>query len=106
MKKQLQNIFYTFIIIAMMFSARANAQIVYTDVNPDFSNTCTSVSSAQPGNKVDSIDLNNDGIFDLKLLLTATTGPQLTNPPPRRGFVKVSPLHGSAIKTDTSGNII
>ncbi len=110
MKKQLLKIFsaclplsIAFIVTAMLFSASANAQIVNTDVNPDFSNTCTSFSSNQPCNKVDSFDLNNDGVFDITLALDASIGPQLTSPPPQSGFVRAYPLNGIAIKTDTLG---
>ena len=35
MKKQLLKNISAFIVTAMLFSASANAQIVYTDVNPD-----------------------------------------------------------------------
>ena len=54
-----------FIITAMLFSASANAQIVYTDVIPD--------------NKIDStnivyhLDLNNDGITDYNITYTTLT---------------------------------
>ena len=71
MKKQLQKKFYAclplgmaFIVTAMLFSVSANAQIIYTDVNPnrvlscDFSNACSGDYS---------LDLNNDGINDFVL---------------------------------------
>ena len=59
--KQLLKKFSAFIVTAMMFSVSVNAQIVYTDVNPD------SVISA--GSAWDTIyyniDLNSDGISDV-----------------------------------------
>ena len=54
MKKQLQKKFYAFIVTAMMFSASANAQIVYTDIIPDKTLSYGSYS----------LDLNNDGQSD------------------------------------------
>ena len=64
MKKQLLKKVYTFITTAMLFSASANAQIVYTDVNPDILLNCS-------GNNVCSeeysLDLNDDGISDFIL---------------------------------------
>jgi len=103
MEKQLQKMIYAFICTVILYSLSANAQIVYTDVNPDFSNTCTSFNSNQPCNKVDSFDLNNDGVFDITLALGASIGPQLTLPPPQSGFARAYPLNGIAIKTDTLG---
>jgi Secretion system C-terminal sorting domain len=105
MKKQLLKKLYSFIIPAisgaMLFSASTNAQIVYTDVNPDILQFCTatSLNSCFIG---DSIDINNDGIFDLKLQGAAYAIVQ-QNPPSRRGYIRVSPLHGSAVNTDTAG---
>jgi hypothetical protein len=52
-----------FIITSMMFSASANAQIVYTDVNPDTTITCSSVACWQSYN----LDLNNDATVDFTL---------------------------------------
>lgn len=101
MKKQLLKKFYAFIVTALLFTASANAQIVYTDVNPDIIDTCTAYYSYNY--KVDSIDLNNDGIFDLKILVFAAPSGQQSNPPPHLGYARVSPLNGSAIKTDSSG---
>jgi hypothetical protein len=51
---------YAFIVTAMMFSANANAQIVYTDANPDVVRSCN-YPLCDGGY---SIDLNNDGIID------------------------------------------
>ncbi len=102
MKKQLLKKISAFIISAMLFSVSANAQIVYTDVNPDILQFCTATSLNSCFIE-DSIDINNDGIFDLKLEGAAYVTGQHSNPPPRRGYIRVSPLHGSAAKTDTSG---
>ena len=53
-----------FIVTAMMFSASTNAQIVYTDVNPDVVRSCQ--FSGLCGAAY-SVDLNNDGINDFIL---------------------------------------
>ena len=103
MKKLLQKRLSAFIVTAMLFSASAKAQIFYTDVNPDIVESCNAPSIYTSCFFQDSIDFNNDGIFDLKLEGAAYITGQQSNPPPRRGYVRVSPLHGSAVNTDTSG---
>lgn len=67
----------------MLFSTSANAQFVYTDVNPDVIKSCTGTCT-----QTDSVDINNDGVFDLKLVLTKSGG---------SGSVKATPLNGNAI---------
>ena len=73
MKKELQEKFYAcllmgmvFIVTAMLFSASANAQIVYTDVNPDSSVAC---NGNQNCNLTYFLDLNNDGLVDFRINL-------------------------------------
>lgn len=63
MKKQLSKKLSAVIIATMLFSASANAQIIYTDVNPDSTITCLGVSCIKSYN----IDLNNDGISDYSI---------------------------------------
>jgi hypothetical protein len=63
MKKQLLKKFYAFIVTAILCNASANAQIVYTDVNPDTSMIC----SSYPCSKTYGLDLNNDGTVDFTL---------------------------------------
>jgi hypothetical protein len=70
MKKQLQKNLYAFIVTAMMFSVSVNAQIVYTDVNPDVVRSCSFTGGCGGAY---SIDLNNDGINDFILAPTAST---------------------------------
>lgn len=85
----------------MVFSASANAQIVYTDVNPDIVQTCQTFQCSQTSD----LDLNNDGVFDLKLDLNLSTFTS-RNPPYAQyfsGIIKASPLNGSSIITDISG---
>jgi len=65
MKKQLLKKLYAFIVTAMMFSASANAQIVYTDVIPDNELGCMGVGSCSDSVNV---DLNNDGSMDFILI--------------------------------------
>ncbi|MBL0051891.1 MAG: T9SS type A sorting domain-containing protein [Bacteroidetes bacterium] len=64
MKNQLSKKLSAFIVIAMIFSASANAQIVYTDVNP---NEVLSCIFQTPCSGDYSLDLNNDGINDFVL---------------------------------------
>ena len=64
MKKKLLKDFYAFIVTAMMFSASANAQIIYTDVNPNMVLSCIFQTNCSPDY---SLDLNNDGINDFVL---------------------------------------
>lgn len=64
MKKQLQKKLSTFIVITMLFSASANAQIVYTDLIP---NKVLSCSFNNPCSPDYSLDLNNDGMSDFVL---------------------------------------
>ena len=58
-----------FIVTAMMFSASANAQIVYTDVIPDSTSTGTY-----------NLDLNNDGTTDFAITHSTTPWFCLLNP--------------------------
>ena len=70
MKRQLQRKLFVFILpiaIGMMFSATASAQFVYTDVDPDVAITCTVSTPNTSCSTLDSIDINNDGVFDVKL---------------------------------------
>jgi hypothetical protein len=64
MKNPLRIQLSAFIVAALMFSVGANAQIVYTDVNPDFVSGCIYPS---PCGAAYSIDLNNDGVNDFIL---------------------------------------
>jgi hypothetical protein len=109
MKKQLQKKFYTclpkgmaFIVTAMMLSASANAQIVYTDVNPDVSLSCTVSISNPTCSSMDSVDINNDGVFDLILTVGGNRTGILQNIT-QSGYVKATPLNGSSI-ISTSGH--
>ena len=74
MKQQLQKKFYAFIVTAMMFSVSANAQIIYTDVNPDI---VLNLVFSSFHSEYDSLDLNNDGINDF-ILEASKTGTMCT----------------------------
>lgn len=105
MKKQLQKKFYAFIVTAMMFSASANAQIVYTDINPDISVIRTRLAQRGHVHIEHNMDINNDNIADLKFILTSSNITAIwPKPAYTEGSVKVTPLNGSAILTGTSGN--
>jgi hypothetical protein len=88
--------------IGMMFSTRANAQIVYTDVNPDIAVTCTVSTLNSSSSAMDSIDINNDGVFDLKLSVGGSWGGSFQNST-KSGSVKATPLNGSSIISNNSG---
>ncbi|MGB3078259.1 MAG: T9SS type A sorting domain-containing protein [Saprospiraceae bacterium] len=101
MKKQLLKSLYAFIIMMLSLSI-TNAQIVYTDVNPDVAVTCTVSTPNSSCSAMDSIDINNDGVFDLKLSVSGSSfgtryGSTVS------GFVKATPLNGSAIISNTLG---
>jgi len=68
MNKQLLKKVYTFITTAMLFSVSVNAQIVYTDVNPDLTITQSSI-----GSSVHALDINNDTITDATLAASKTS---------------------------------
>jgi len=62
---------YGFIVTAMMFSVSANAQIVYTDVIPDDTLSCSTNISSSCSDSV-NVDLNNDGSMDFILSFNRT----------------------------------
>ena len=92
MKKQLLKKLSAFIITAMMFSASANAQIVYTDVIPDSTMYCD--APLNPCTKNYNLDLNNDANNDF--ILTSQALNFMTGLP-FRNSVYVSPLNGNAV---------
>ncbi len=105
MKKQLLKKFSAFIFIAMLFSASANAQIVYTDINPDTTIIRTRLNQRGHVSIQQNMDLNNDGIPDLKFTLTSSI---ISGFPPQwygytAGTILATPLNGSAILMDSSG---
>ena len=71
MKKNLLKRISAFIVTAMLFSVCANAQIVYTDVNPDTTVTCSTTPCAKSYN----LDLNNDGTVDFTLYTSRYNDP-------------------------------
>ena len=104
--KLLQTKLSTFIIMTMLFSASANAQIVYTDINPDTSIIRTRLNQRGIYSIEQSRDFNNDGIADLKftLITSIITG---GFPPQNTGYtagtIRATPLNGSTILTGSSG---
>ena len=101
MKKQLLKKVYTFITTAMLFSASANAQIVYTDVNPDILLNCS-------GNNVCSdeysLDLNDDGISDFILAtnkLSNSCGRCTAN-----GILVIGPVYSAEISATAQLSLI
>ena len=90
------------IVTATLFSATANAQFVYTDVDPDVDVTCTVSTPNSSCSTMDSMDINNDGVFDVLLSVSGSSmggryGSTVS------GFVKATPLNGSAIISNTLG---
>lgn len=103
MKNTLTKKLSVFILIFIgMFSANANGQIVYTDVNPDVAKTCTYTGGNGGCGSIDSIDINNDGVFDLKLWLSVDRH-NISFNLFRIGIVKAYPLNGSSIRINSSG---
>jgi hypothetical protein len=102
MKKLLLKMFYACLsvgkafLIMMMFSFTvANAQIIYTDVNPD---STFVFYTRHPGSvyKNYNLDLNNDGNNDYTL--TASASSTNTNPSYNGRRIIASPLNGNAVK--------
>ncbi len=89
MKKQLQKKISIFIITVMLFSASANAQIVYTDVNPDV--------TYNTNGGVYALDLNNDGITDFNITFTTSTINAGTN-----RYIRITPLGANKVGNDLS----
>ena len=96
MKQQLQKklcaclpIGMAFIVTAMLFSASANAQIVYTDVNPDV--------TYNTNGGVYALDLNNDGITDFDITFTTATISAGTNK-----YIRITPLGANKVGNDLS----
>ena len=100
MKKQLLRKLSAFIFTAMLFSASANAQIVYTDVTPDQVISATTIPSMEDYN----IDLNNDGINDYKISCSRSGGICPLAPSSRLyiNFISDSALNSNAVVTGTS----
>jgi Secretion system C-terminal sorting domain len=85
--------------IGIMFSASANAQIVYTDVIPDSIKTCT----PSPGSSCSStyqLDLNNDGISDFQLYQFHWI--DLCPVPRHSSYVSVSPLGSNKVACEST----
>ena len=96
MKKQLQKKIYAclpvgmaFIVTAIIFSVSANAQIVYTDVNPDV--------TYNTNGGVYALDLNNDGITDFDITFTTATISAGTNK-----YIRITPLGANKVGNDLS----
>ena len=100
MKKQLLRKLSAFIFTSMLFSASANAQIVYTDVTPDQVISATTIPSTEDYN----IDLNNDGINDYKISCSRSGGICPLAPSSRLyiNFISDSALNSNAVVTGTS----
>ncbi len=104
MKKNLQKKFsaclpvgMAFIITAIMFSASANAQIVYTDVVPD--------SQIDSTNIIYHLDLNTDGITDYNITYTTLTQTITCGGTYLRTsyIIEVAPLDSNEVGRDVSG---
>jgi hypothetical protein len=64
MKTSLLKKLYPVITALVLYAVTANAQIVYTDVNPDTIISCTPQDGLSPCSITDSFDLNRDGKKD------------------------------------------
>ena len=88
MKKQLLKKLSCFIVTALMLSVSANAQIVYTDVNPD-----TTIA-----NRIYHLDLNNDGTTDDSITLFVSR-PYIGEC--RGSKVSIFAINGNAVSSST-----
>ena len=111
MKKQLLKKFYaclpigmTFIVTAMLFSVSANAQIVYTDVNPDSSYACNGPVGT-PCNHTYNLDLNGDSTTDFLIDVSRhTIGPPYKEAP-YTTYVSITPQGSNAFITTTLNTV-
>jgi len=94
MKKQLLKKLYAFIVTAMIFSASAHAQIVYTDVIPDSTMNC--IVNLTPCSENYNLDLNNDSNTDF--ILTAFYHYSAKKGVETYSNVTASPLNGNTVK--------
>ena len=88
MKKQLLKKLSAFIVTAMMFSTSVNAQIVYTDVNPD-----TTIAGLTY-----YLDLNNDGTIDDSISRFSS---RASHGICHESRVSISALDGNAVASST-----
>ncbi|MFM9943741.1 MAG: T9SS type A sorting domain-containing protein [Bacteroidia bacterium] len=95
MKKQLQKKLSAFIVTAMMFSASANAQIVYTDIVPDSIFTITSLAS-----QTYNLDINGDGTSDFSISAARVSFLGVLS-----SYVRMSPQGSNAIITTTFNQV-
>src|SRR6476659_2531607 len=93
MKKQLQKKISAFIVLMMFSFIVANAQIVYTDVNPDVVSTGTY-----------NLDLNNDGIIDFAIFHSTQTVTLLGCGTKTQNYIKISPSSDNQVIDFSSGN--
>ena len=89
MKQLLQTKLSTLIILAMLFSASANAQIIYTDVNPDV--------TINTNGGVYALDLNNDGITDFNITFSTALYAGQTNK-----YITITPLGANKVGNNLS----
>lgn len=87
MKRHFSIKIYSILIIALLFSARGKAQIVYTDVNPD------SVSSG-----VYNLDLNNDATTDF--IISQTVGSPICTH--NTHYIRISPTGNNEVLTNST----
>ncbi|MBL0343327.1 MAG: hypothetical protein IPP71_22200 [Bacteroidetes bacterium] len=80
-----------FIVTAMLFSASANAQIVYTDVIPD----SKMLDNFPIGLNTKNYNLDLDNNVNDAFILTAYYGPSILG---NSSMVYASPLNGNALK--------
>ena len=95
MKKQLLKKLYSIIVTAMMFSASANAQIVYTDILPDSTYTFTN-----SGTKTYNLDLNGDNTTDFLIKVA-----RLNTRSGSSSYVSITPQGSNAFITTTLSTV-
>lgn len=99
MKKQLPKKVYAILIMMIFCVTVSNAQIIYTDLNPDI----TATRSPSPSAAVNySIDFNNDGIVDVNLSSYGVNSRQPINPPRYYDIIAAIAISSSEILRVTS----
>ena len=88
---------------ALKTNSAALSTIIYTDVNPDVTMTCSNIGCDHHFN----LDLNNDGVIDFKLKVWKHTFPNSCVARPYSSGVDITLLHSNTIVvTDTASGYV
>ncbi len=84
-------------IVSVSFFPVAQAQVVYTDVNPD--------RTFNTGGAVYHLDLNNDGINDFNISYTTQTKSTTHCGTHTNSYIRIMPLNQNEVSGDDSNNV-